>query len=223
MFLARVLLKSSQAKSMFLKKAKCNIRALGKSLWTPTWSLYFYIYIFNNRNLFNDLSFVCFKIFILNQCCILCNSLKDNVLNSRFQNVFYLYQCWSHRNSMKSYIKAHGIFKSPWQPCIKVPWKVITIYLKTMDIIFKTHGNYLSSKLTAIICKKNLWKIISFHHGNSGCPRIEDEVEELQHWCGRKVAWGEEGMSQGALRHSKWEWESKERESVVIGEISSLE
>ena len=158
-----------------------------------------------------------------NQCCILCNSLKDNVLNSRFQNVFYLYQCWSHRNSMKSYIKAHGILKSPWQPCIKVPWKVITIYLKTMDIIFKTHGNYLSSKLTAIICKKNLWKIISFHHGNSGCPRIEDEVEELQHWCGRKVARGEEGMSQGALRHSKWEWESKERESVVIGEISSLE
>ena len=39
----------------------------------------------------------------------------------------------------------------------------------------------------------------------------------------RKVTRGEEGMSQSTLRHSKWEQESKERESVVIREISRLE
>ena len=36
-----------------------------------------------------------------------------------------------------------------------------------------------------------------------GCPRIDDEVEELQHWCGnatglrKKAAQGKEEMSQG--------------------------
>ena len=62
-----------------------------------------------------------------------------------------------------------------------------------------------------------------------GCPRTKDEVEELQYWCGdatssrRKVTQGEEGVSQRTLRHSKWEEGSKERESVTIGEVSSLE
>ena len=61
------------------------------------------------------------------------------------------------------------------------------------------------------------------------CLRTEDEVEELQYWCGdatglrRKIARGEQGVSQRTLRHSKWEEGSEERESVIIGEISNLE
>ena len=43
----------------------------------------------------------------------------------------------------------------------------------------------------------------------------------------RKAARGEEEMSESTLRHSKWERESeereRERESMIIGEISSLE
>ena len=41
----------------------------------------------------------------------------------------------------------------------------------------------------------------------------------------RKDAQGEQEMSQSTLRDSKWEQESKEREreSVVIGEVTGLE
>ena len=56
-------------------------------------------------------------------------------------------------------------------------------------------------------------------HITVGMPRSMDPR--------RKGARGEEEMSQSTLKHSKWERESKERErereSVVIGEISSLE
>ena len=57
----------------------------------------------------------------------------------------------------------------------------------------------------------------------------QDEVEELQYWCGnamgprRKVARGEEGVSQRTLWRSKWEEGFEERESVISGEVSSLE
>jgi len=39
----------------------------------------------------------------------------------------------------------------------------------------------------------------------------------------REVTQGEEGMSQRTLRHSRWKEGCEERESVIIGEVSSLE
>ena len=51
--------------------------------------------------------------------------------------------------------------------------------------------------------------------GYCGSLRTEDEVEESQ--CG----WGNL-MTLRALRRSKWEGESNEMESEIIGEVSSL-
>ena len=39
----------------------------------------------------------------------------------------------------------------------------------------------------------------------------------------REVTRGEEGMSQKTLRRSRWKEGYEERESVIIGEVSSLE
>ena len=66
--------------------------------------------------------------------------------------------------------------------------------------------------------------------GYCGCLRTEEEVEELQHWCGNATGHGPEeesrprkGKSDSRYsKHSKWELESKEREFVDIKEASSL-
>ena len=44
------------------------------------------------------------------------------------------------------------------------------------------------------------------HHKDCGCPRTEDEVEELQHWCGNAIGHGleEEGHPRGGRDESKY-------------------
>ena len=74
--------------------------------------------------------------------------------------------------------------------------------------------------------KRNIY--IYIYNSNCGCPRTENEVKELQYKYGTAVVHGpekrgEQGMSQKTLRCSRSKEGYEERESVIIGEVSSLE
>ena len=76
--------------------------------------------------------------------------------------------------------------------------------------------------------KSKIYIYIYIYNSNCGCPRTNNEIEELQYKYGNAAIHGlekrgEEGMSQKTLRRSRSKEGYEERESVIIGEVSSLE